>query len=66
MKTRSQTFRPWIFQATSMRYNVYLLKYVTVLAKAHLVRTKTEYNFIATVYRHTQYLSIPSVSNVKF
>ena len=39
--------------------------YVTVLAKTHLVRTKTKFNFIATVYRHTQYLSIPSVSSAK-
>ena len=38
---------------------------VTVLAKTGLVCTKTEFNFIATVYRHTQYLSIPSVSSVK-
>ena len=29
---------------------------VTVLAKTGLVRTKTEFNFIATVYRHSQYL----------
>ena len=36
--------------------------YVTVLAKTRHVRTKTEFNFIAAVYRHTQYLSIPSVS----
>ena len=42
-----------------------LLKSVTVLAKTHLVSTKTEFNFITTVYRHTQYLSIPSVSSVK-
>ena len=41
------------------------MTYVTVLAKIHLVRTKTEFNFIAAVYRHTQYLSIPSVSSVK-
>ena len=33
---------------------------MTVLAKTGLVRTKTEFNFIAAVYRHTQYLSIPS------
>ena len=33
--------------------------YVTVSAKTSLVRTKTEFNFIAAVYRHTQYLSIP-------
>ena len=39
--------------------------YVTVLVKTRLVRTKTEFNFITTVYRHTQYLSIPSVSSVK-
>ena len=39
--------------------------YVTVLAKTRHVRTKTEFNFIAAVYRHTQYLSIPSVSSVK-
>ena len=38
-----------------------------VLAKTPIVRTKTEFNnyFIATVYRHTQYLSIPSVPSVK-
>ena len=42
-----------------------ILYYVTVLAKTRLVRTKTEFNFITTVYRHTQYLSIPSVSSVK-
>ena len=41
------------------------IKYVTVLAKTHLVRSKTEFNFIAEVYRHTQYLSITSVSSVK-
>ena len=39
--------------------------FVTVLAKTGLVRTKTEFNCIAAVYRHTQYLSIPSVSSVK-
>ena len=39
--------------------------YVTILAKTHLVRTKAKFNFIAAVYRHTQYLSIPSVSSVK-
>ena len=38
---------------------------VTVLAKTRHVRTKTEFNFIAAVYRHTQYLSIPSVSSAK-
>ena len=38
---------------------------MTVLAKTRLVRTKTEFNFIAAVYRHTQYLSISSVSSVK-
>ena len=41
------------------------LLYVTVLAKTGFVLTKTEFNFIAAVYRHTQYLSIPSVSSVK-
>ena len=47
--------------------NFFILKglNVTVLAKTRLVRTKTEFNFITTVYRHTQYLSIPSVSSVK-
>ena len=45
-------------------YGTYPL-YVTVLAKTRHVRTKTEFNFIAAVYRHTQYLSIPSVSSVK-
>ena len=39
--------------------------YVTVLAKTCIVHTKTEFNFIATVDRCTQYLSIPSVSSVK-
>ena len=38
---------------------------VAVLAKTHIVRTKTEFNSIATVHRHTQYLSIPSISSVK-
>ena len=32
------------------------MEYVTVLAKTRLVLTKTEFNFIAAVYRHTQYL----------
>ena len=41
------------------------VSYVTVLAKTHIVCTKTEINFIATVDRHTQYLSIPSVSSIK-
>ena len=40
--------------------------YVTVLAKTRLVRTKTKFKFIAAVYRHTQYLSIPSVSSAKY
>ena len=39
--------------------------YVTVLAKTRHVRTETEFNFIAVVYRHTQYLSISSVSSIK-
>ena len=42
-----------------------MLLFVTVLAKTHLVRTQTEFNLIAAVYRHTQYLSIPFVSSVK-
>ena len=42
-----------------------IITIVTVLAKTRHVRTKTEFNFIAAVYRHTQYLSIPSVSSVK-
>ena len=42
------------------------LLYVTVLAKTHLIYIKTEFNFIAAVYRHTQKLSIPSVSSVKY
>ena len=46
-------------------FTKYKQTYMTVLAKTHLVRTKTEFNFIAAVYRHTQYLSIPSVSSVK-
>ena len=42
--------------------------YVTILAKTRHVRTKTEFNFIAAVYRHTQYLSIPlyQVSNANW
>ena len=39
------------------------MKYVTVLAKTRIVRTNIEFNFIATVYRDTQYLSIISVSS---
>ena len=35
-------------------------------AKSCIVCIKTEFNFIAAAYRHTQYLSIPSVSSVKF
>ena len=42
-----------------------VLLIMTVLAKTCLVCTKTEFNFIAAAYRHTQYLSIPSVSSVK-
>ena len=38
---------------------------MTVWAKARIVHTKTEFSFIVTAYRHTQYLSIPSVSGVK-
>ena len=38
---------------------------MTVLAKTHTVRTKTEFNFIATAYGYTQYLSISSVTSVK-
>ena len=38
------------------------LRIVTVWAKTHIVCTKTEFNYIAIIYRHTQYLSIPSVS----
>ena len=47
-------------------YNEYFgILIVTVLVKTRIVRTKTEINFIATVDRHIQYLSIPSVSSVK-
>ena len=38
---------------------------MTVLAKTRIVHTRTEFNFIAAVDRHTQYLSISSVSSVK-
>ena len=38
---------------------------MTVLAKTRIIHTKTEFNFIATAYRHTQYLFIPSVSSVE-
>ena len=34
-------------------YNCISQSFVTVLAKTRLVRPKTEFNFIATVYRHT-------------
>ena len=39
--------------------------YICDWAKTHIVCTKTGFHFIATVHRQTQYLSIPSVSNVK-
>ena len=45
--------------------HTFIYIYVTVSAKTRHVRTKTEFNFIAAVYRHTQYLSIPTVSSVK-
>ena len=38
---------------------------LTSSAKACHVRTTTEFNFITPAYRYTQWLSIPSVSNVK-
>ena len=41
------------------------IQYVTVLVKTRIVQTKTEFNFIAAVYRHTQFLSIPIASSVK-
>ena len=34
-------------------------------SKTGLVCTKTGFKFIASVYRHSQYLSIPRVSSVK-
>ena len=49
----------------TIKYGGVFLLIVTVLAKTCLVRTETEFNFIAAAYRHTQYLSIPSVSSVK-
>ena len=44
--------------------SINFLLYGTVLAKTCHVHTKTEFNFIAILYRHTQYLSIPSVSSI--
>ena len=63
----SQVILPWWnYMCVCVCICIILVKlYVTVLAKTRLVRTKTESNFITTVYRHTQYLSIPSVSSVK-
>ena len=55
----------YIHACTNKTHSLANLQYVTVLAKTRYVRTKTEFNFIAAVYRHTQYLSIPSVSSVK-
>ena len=43
----------------TLHYLQGVLTFVTVLAKTNHVHTKTEFNFIAAVYRHTQYLSIP-------
>ena len=39
--------------------------YVTSTAKTHHVHTTTEFNFITSANRYTQWLSIPSVFNVK-
>ena len=38
---------------------------MTISAKTRHVHTTTEFNFIIPAYRCAQYLSIPSVSNVK-
>ena len=59
------TIQPWLLLAPQqslprkqMKTELMLCKplFVTVLAKTCHVRTKTEFNFIAAVYRHTQYL----------
>ena len=55
---------PYIFEVQYNSLNN-LIIYVTVLAKTCIVYIKTEINFIATVDRHIQYLSIPSVLSVK-
>ena len=66
MPLKAHALCVWLYDiATYIRYTFMHTIYVTVLAKTCLVRTKTEFNFIATVYRHTQYLSITSVSSVK-
>ena len=39
---------------------------MTVRVKACIVCTIIKFNFIVAVYRHTQYLSITSVSSVKW
>ena len=49
----------------TIKYVGVFLLIVTILAKTHLVCTETEFNSIAAAYRHTQYLSIPSVSSVR-
>ena len=43
----------------------FMIQSVTVWANSCIVCTTTEFNFIATVYRHTQYLYIPSVLSIK-
>ena len=50
------------------RFNILgCLQNVTVLAKTHIVCTKTEFNFMATVYRHNIYPSpVYQVLNVNW
>ena len=69
MKNNMNNFRKLIHVLPKYPYsNMYIAtskRNATVLAKTRHVCTKTEFNFIAAVYRHTQYLSIPSVSSAK-
>ena len=49
----------------SMNIVQHTYMYVISSAKPHHVCTKIEFNVIIPAYRYTQWLSIPSVSNVK-
>ena len=59
-----------LFSRLQMKYEMYLhyivhSTYVTSSAETHHVCITTEVNFITPAYRYTQWLSIPSASNVK-
>ena len=62
--TVSEKFFIWLYGMTT---DVNADGYVNFdcLSKNHIVCAKTEFNFIAMVYRHTHYLSIPSVWSVR-